>query len=186
MFCHVTLASKNLRFVHDIDARQEQGQRRIFLTEVTDNPVEVVAQVAFGIEPCHRDRLGGRGKVFLHARFKAKGRIGANVFPGAESKVQVGRNEFILFHIRHVVEARRVVIGTESGRLRNRTDGTGDFDAALCVGGINLALNQFLIFYNRGCRSDHRGSKDSGKSLFHIHSLFHVQHPLLEPSLSFG
>ena len=186
MFSHVTLAGKDLRFVHDVDTGEEKSQRRVLLPKVTHDPVEGIANIAFDIEPRHRDRLRSRGEVFLHTGGKTDHCICADVFPRTEAEVNVGRNEFVLFDTRHLVDTGRIVVGIEPGCLGDSTNGTRDFNTALCVDGINLAFKQFLVFYNRCCRSSHRGGKDCGKSLFHIHNLFHVQHPLLEPSLGFG
>ena len=68
---HLAVTCENRRFVHDVDTGHVHGQRRILLTEVTCGPVEILADVAFEVNPGSIHHGGGVGEVVLHAGIEA-------------------------------------------------------------------------------------------------------------------
>ena len=159
LFGHVALTGENRRFVHDVDTGSVNGERRNRRTEITDNPVEVLADIAFDIEPLGFESLGSCSEVFLHTAAKAHQDVGTNTFVRTEAKVQVSSDKFIAFHIRHRVDTSLVLISREARTLGNSTNATANFNTALCIGAISLGLQGLLIISNSRSRCGNRCSK---------------------------
>ena len=155
----MALASENRRFIHDVDTGVVNRKRSKFLTEITDRPVEILADIAFDIEPLGFKSLGCSSEVFLHSAAKAHNHVSADRFIRAEAEAQVSRDKFIAFHIRVLVDARRILICRETRELGNCTDASANFNTTLGIGAISLGLQGLLIVRNSRCRCSNRSSK---------------------------
>ena len=89
LLSHLAVTCKNRRFVKDFHIRVEQGQRRILLTEITRDPMEILTDVAFEVNPGGIHHGSGVREVVLHACTQAEHDIRPHKIPRTEVHIQV-------------------------------------------------------------------------------------------------
>ena len=159
---HVAAPGEDQRFVKETigSCRRVQGQGAVLLTEVTDHPVEVLADVALGIQPGDRDALRGVREVVLHARLEAEEHVEACSIVGAEMEIQIGRHELGAFHIRQLVDVCLLLVGRHVGVDKQALNTAAYFETALRFKGVLLRFQQLVHFVVRLCGRDRSSDKE--------------------------